>query len=69
MLKVVHDASASNVPAGGSLLDENVRDHARQMLAVALHAEVAGYIEAFCDELDENGHRLWSATASTSRVR
>ncbi|MBM9459593.1 IS256 family transposase [Nocardioides sp. zg-536] len=58
MLKVVHDAEASNEVSGGSLLDEIVRDGARQMLAAALQAEVAAYIEAFKDELDENGHRL-----------
>ena len=58
MLKVVHDASASNEAAGGSLLDEIVRDGARQMLAAALQAEVAVYVEAFAGELDENGHRL-----------
>lgn len=58
MLKVVHDAEASNEPAGGSLLDEIVRDGARQMLAAALQAEVAAYIEAFADELDEHGRRL-----------
>ena len=32
---------------GGSLLDELVRDGARQMLAAALQAEVAAYVEAF----------------------
>ena len=58
MLKVVHDASASNESAGGSLLDEIVRDGARQMLAAALQAEVAVYIEAFADEVDEAGRRL-----------
>ncbi len=58
MLKVVHDADASNEAAGGSLLDEIVRDGARQMLAAALHAEVAAYIEAFADQLDEHGRRL-----------
>ena len=58
MLKVVHDASASNESAGGSLLDEIVRDGARQMLAAALRAEVAVYIEAFADEVDEAGRRL-----------
>jgi transposase-like protein len=57
MLKVVHD-DASNEAAGGSMLDEIVRDGARQMLAAALQAEVAAYIEAFADQLDENGHRL-----------
>jgi putative transposase len=58
MLKVVHDGEASNEPAGGSLLDEIVRDGARQMLAAALQAEVAAYIETFADELDGAGRRL-----------
>ena len=42
----------------GSLLDEIVRDGARQMLAAALQVEVAAYIEAFADELDGAGRRL-----------
>ena len=62
MLTVVHDpaepdatdASASD----GSLLDAIVRDGARKMLAVALQAEVAAYIEAHADQVDERGHRL-----------
>jgi putative transposase len=58
MLKVVHDAEVSNEAAGGSLLDEIVRDGARQMLAAALRAEVAAYVEAFADQLDEHGRRL-----------
>ena len=66
MLKVAHDAEASNEntnenttgAAGGSLLDAVVRDGARQMLAAALQAEVAAYIEQFTDEVDERGHRL-----------
>ncbi len=58
MLKVVHEAEASNDPTGGSLLDEIVRDGARRMLAAALEAEVAAYIESHADQLDENGHRL-----------
>ena len=58
MLKVVHDAAVSNEAAGGSLLDEIVRDGARQMLAAALQAEVAAYIDAFAGELDEKGRRL-----------
>ena len=44
--------------AGRSLLDEIVRDGARQMLAAALQAEVAAYIEQFSDQVDENGRRL-----------
>ena len=60
MLKVVHeDAGANdNDTAGGSLLDEIVRDGARQMLAAALQAEVAAYVEAHGDQVDEAGHRL-----------
>ncbi len=40
------------------MLDEIVRDGARQMLAAALQAEVAAYIEAHAGEVDEDGHRL-----------
>jgi putative transposase len=40
------------------LLDEIVRDGARQMLAAALAAEVAAYIDAHCHLVDDNGHRL-----------
>ena len=60
MLKVVHDADASNQNsvAGGSLLDEIVRDGARVMLAAALQAEVAAYIDAHAGEVDANGYRL-----------
>jgi putative transposase len=62
VLKVVHDPSGSNVsdPAAGSssLLDEIVRDGARQMLAAAMHAEVAAYVAAHVGEVDENGRRL-----------
>jgi putative transposase len=60
MLKVVHGADASNENAtgGGSLLDEIVRDGARAMLAAALAAEVAAYIDAHAGEVDENGYRL-----------
>jgi putative transposase len=62
MLKVVHEENQSqrHVPAavGGSLLDELARDGARQMLAAALLAEVAAYVEAHQHEVDERGHRL-----------
>jgi putative transposase len=40
------------------LIDEIVRDGARRMLAVALQAEVAAYIDAHAGEVDEDGHRL-----------
>jgi transposase-like protein len=60
MLKVVHDVESANEDAGGSgsLLDEIVRDGARQMLASALAAEVAAYIDQFSDQVDEHGRRL-----------
>ena len=60
MLKVVHDTDSANTTIAGSrsLLDEIVRDGARQMLAAALRAEVAAYIDQFTGEVDENGRRL-----------
>ncbi len=62
MLTVVQDADRSNDETGDlarrSLLDEIVRDGARRMLAAALQAEVAGYVDAHAHLVDENGHRL-----------
>ena len=62
MLKVIHQENDANAhgPAGvgGSLLDELARDGARAMLAAALQAEVAAYVEAHADLVDEDGHRL-----------
>jgi putative transposase len=59
MLKVVHDTEGSNEnTAGASLLDEVVRDGARAMLAAALQAEVAAYVDTHRGEVDEAGHRL-----------
>ena len=58
MLKVVQEENESNESVGGSLLDGIVRDGARAMLAAALRAEVAAYVEAFRDEVDEQGRRL-----------
>jgi len=61
VLKVVHEESQANEnrPVGGSsLLDEIVRDGARQMLAAALQAEIVAYIDEHRDQLDERGRRL-----------
>ena len=62
MLTVVQEESESTAHApaavGGSLLDELVRDGARAMLAAALQAEVAAYIDAHAGEVDEAGRRL-----------
>ena len=57
MLKVVHEGSEAN-ETGTSMLDEIVRDGARQMLAAALQAEVAAYIDAHRGEVDADGRRL-----------
>ena len=53
MLKVVQEDPAEPNAAGGSLLDEIVRDGARQMLAAALQAEVAAYVDAHRGEVDD----------------
>ena len=61
MLTVVHETESANESGGGagrSLLDEIVRDGARQMLAAALKAEVAAYVQQFADFLDADGRRL-----------
>ena len=63
MLKVVHDESQSNATgapaaAGSSLLDEIVREGARQMLAAALQAEVAACIAAHAEQAGGHGRRL-----------
>src|SRR4051794_32962206 len=39
-------------------LDELAREGARRMIATALEAEVAEYVERFADERDEDGKRL-----------
>ena len=56
MFKVVQEGVAGG--AAGSMLDEIVRDGARQMLASALQAEVAAYVQAHAGQVDERGHRL-----------
>ena len=60
MLKVVKDAAVSSdtTAAGGSLLDQLARDGAQQMLAAALLAEVAAYVDAHAEQVDADGHRL-----------
>jgi hypothetical protein len=57
VLKVVQEAVEPNA-VGGPMLDELVREGARQMLATALQAEVAAYIDAHADQVDQDGHRL-----------
>jgi transposase-like protein len=59
MLTVIPDVPGAL--AGGepsSVIDQVVRDGARQMLAAALQAEVGAYIDQFAGLRDENGRRL-----------
>jgi transposase-like protein len=60
MLTVVADPEATPAaPARSvSLIDDIVRDGARRMLAAALEAEVAAYVDAHADQLDEHDRRL-----------
>jgi transposase-like protein len=62
MLKVVGDAAGDGARdadgASLSVLDELVREGARRMLAAALEAEVAAYVDAHVGEVDEHGRRL-----------
>ena len=68
MLKVAQENNESNNDepnkAGVSLLDEIVRDGARQMLTAALAAEVTAFIGAHSGAVDENGHRLVARNGS-----
>jgi putative transposase len=57
MLTVIQDPGEPNT-IDGSLLDEIVRDGARQMLAAALQAEVAAYVDAHRAEVDAQGRRM-----------
>ncbi len=60
MLTVVPEVAGA-LPADGqpsSLIDQIVRDSARQMLAAALQAEVAAYIGQSAGACDENGRRM-----------
>ena len=68
MLKIVEDPAEPN-PAGGLMVDEIVRDGARQMLAAALQAEVAAFIDAIAVRWTRWVAGWWSATGSTSRGR
>jgi hypothetical protein len=57
VLTVVPDVSAAPPSEGpaSSLIDQVVREGARQMLATALQAEVAAYIDQFAGVRDEDG--------------
>jgi hypothetical protein len=71
MLKVVHDADASNENgrADGSLLDEIVRDGARAMLAAALQAEWPPTSMPMPTRSTRTGIGWWCATGITTNAR
>ena len=71
MLTVVtaEEPTPAATTTGGSLIDEIVRDGARRMLAAALEAEVAAYITAHADQLDDDGRRLVVRNGPPSRGR
>ncbi len=52
------DAIAFPVPSTTDVLTDVLRQGAQRMLAQAVEAEVAAYIEAHGDQLDGEGHRL-----------
>jgi transposase-like protein len=60
MLTVVsqEEETPAAAVAGGSLIDEIVRAGARRMLAAALEAEVAAYVDACAELVDVQGRRL-----------
>ena len=60
MLTVVPDVAGARLAGGepSSVIDQIVRDGARQMLAAALQAEVAAYIDQSAHLRDEDGRRL-----------
>jgi transposase-like protein len=60
VLTVVNGGESGEAIAttGGSLIDEIVREGARTMLAAALQAEVAAYVDAHAAEVDDQGRRM-----------
>ena len=72
MLTVVPDLPAALPAQGGSssLIDQLVREGARQMLAAALRAEVAAYIDQFAGLRGGDGRRVVvrNGTAETRTV-
>lgn len=58
MLKIVETGFEGERDGEKRTLDELAHEGARQMLALALEAEVAEYIERHAGQIDEWGHRL-----------
>jgi putative transposase len=58
MLKVVKDGDAEQADELTLSLDDLAREGARRMLAAALEAEAAAYVERFRGEQDPDGRAL-----------
>jgi len=58
MLKLTTDDAEGQAPEITQSLDDLAREGARRMIAAALEAEVAQYVEALRHHRDENGHAL-----------
>jgi putative transposase len=58
MFKLTTDDTEGQTPEIAQTLDELAREGARRMIAAALEAEVAEYVEALRHHRDENGHAL-----------
>jgi hypothetical protein len=58
MFKLTTDEAEGQTPEITQTLDELAREGARRMIAAALEAEVAGYVETLGHHRDENGHAL-----------
>ncbi len=65
-LKVVADGPSA---VSRSALDENVLEGARRMLAAALEAEVAAYIDRYVEEVHDDGRRLVVRNGHAEPVR
>jgi len=58
MLKIIESRSEGKCEEPGGMLDAIAREGARRMLAVAMEAEAASYVEAHRHERDEGGKAL-----------
>jgi putative transposase len=58
MFKLTTDEAEGQTPEITQTLDELAREGARRMIAAALEAEVAEYVETLGHHRDENGHAL-----------
>ena len=58
MQESIVDRSIVPVPAGSDVLTEVLRTGAQRLLAQAIEAEIADWIDQHASIMDEDGHRL-----------